>query len=441
MTFVLQQVRVVFVFADPQSLDFCAQTLFGLHFPLGFKNVDVGVDNALVVRGDRGGQRVEVKVIESVFGLPTLVQLAADGRVEIAHIQLVPRSPAVSLVSVERAFQGLAAVLRGVQAVGRGEACAQLGAILAAQFAALGNGVENLGTCTGFACDDRGVGVEGRRQVVGVLLCDRGNEVDGQVKQAQIPIRSEAHVVDHFGGEQHAQSFLAVPQGGQEGLSIAECVAVVCAGVVDFSGVFGTRGPTLADGVDPVGPRANILWHGKHKAVHAEGRTRLEFADETGRRCHFQRLVFPAFDQRVEVGFHVDRTYDARPIDEAVVKVEPLLAVDEFGLHTLDGLEDESEPIHGVVNAQVAFLVRAKHQAASKLVVEVAHGDVHPALGVVVAGKSVPHATSAETTRKTNDRVQVAFVAHPGAEIALVVEDVGEGVVACFCWRNHGADE
>ena len=154
----------------------------------------------------------------------------------------------------------------------------------------------------------------------------------------------------------------------------------------------------------------------------------------------FKGLSFQ-LDQRVEVGFHVDRTYDARPIDEAVVKVKPLLAIDKFGLHTLDGFEDESKPIHGVVDAQVALLVGTEHQATSKLVVEVAYGDVHPALGVVVARKSVPHATPVETPRKTNDRIQVAFIAHPGAEVALVVEDVGERIVARLRRWHHGANE
>ena len=85
-----------------------------------------------------------------------------------------------------------------------------------------------------------------------MLLGDRRNEVDGQIKQAQVSVGTETHVVDHFPGHQHAESLLTVPKRGKKSFAIAEGEIVVRAGVVDFANVLNTGAPTLADGVESV---------------------------------------------------------------------------------------------------------------------------------------------------------------------------------------------
>ena len=77
MSFVLQQVRIGVILTHPQSLDFGPEALFGLYLDLGFQDVNVGVDDALVVGGDGRCERVEVKMEVRVLGFPFFVQLAA----------------------------------------------------------------------------------------------------------------------------------------------------------------------------------------------------------------------------------------------------------------------------------------------------------------------------------------------------------------------------
>ena len=183
--------------------------------------------------------------------------------------------------------------MRRVQAVGGRKAGTQLGPVFASEFASLGNGVENLCTRAGFSGDDGGVGVQGGREVVRVLLGDCWDVVDRKVKQPQVPVRAEAHVVHHLGGKQDAESFLAVAQGGQKGLPISVREPVVRRRVVDFSGVFHTCRPSLSDRVESVRPGSHVLGHGEHKAVDVERRSRLELAHKACAQRHLQRLVLP----------------------------------------------------------------------------------------------------------------------------------------------------
>ena len=79
--------------------------------------MNVRIDNSLVIRGHRSGQRVEVEVVEGVLGLPLLVQLATHGSIEVAHKEFVAKAPTVALVAVKRTFFSAGGVTGGVQAV------------------------------------------------------------------------------------------------------------------------------------------------------------------------------------------------------------------------------------------------------------------------------------------------------------------------------------
>ena len=87
---------------------------------------------------------------------------------------------------------------------------------------------------------------------------------------------------------------------------------------------------------------------------------------------------------------HVDCPDDSRAIDELTVEVKTLFAVDEFGLDAIHRLEDDTETIHGVVDAQIPLLIGTKDEATSKLIVEVANGDIDAPVVVFVARKAVP---------------------------------------------------
>ena len=380
-------------------------------------------------------------MVVGVFGLEALVEFAACSDVEISHKQLLSRAPAVALVAIQHLLARSLGEACGVQAVGGGEAGAQLGAILAPKLAPLRDGVKHLRTGAGFPRDDCGVGVEGRRQIVRVLLGDGRDVVDRQVKQPQIAVRPEAHVVHHFGGEQHPQAFFAVAQGGQEGLAVPVRVAVVGAGVVDFASVFRAGDPPFAHGIHAVRPRPNVLGHRQHQAVHVEGSAWLELAHETRTQRHLRRFVRPSWDQGVQVGFGVHGSHHTWSIDQPVAEVKTLLAVNEFEPKPVLGGEHEAESVQGVVDAQVALLVGTQHKPASELVVEVANRDVDASVTVGVTGKAVSHAAPVETPRKTEHGIQVALVPKSGAEVSLVVEHVRKGVVPRLGWRNHGADE
>ena len=109
MAFVLKLVRVFLVFAHPETLKLGAETLFGLHLPLGFNHVDVGVDNALIVGGHWGDFRIEVEVVVIVFGLPLFVQFSADGGIEIPNKKDIAKTPAVPFKAVQCSIFGVGA--------------------------------------------------------------------------------------------------------------------------------------------------------------------------------------------------------------------------------------------------------------------------------------------------------------------------------------------
>ena len=58
-------------------------------------------------------------------------------------------------------------------------------------------------------------------------LSHSGDEVDGQVEQLHVSVRAKAHVVDHFGREQHPKSLLAVSQRREKALAVPVGVVVV----------------------------------------------------------------------------------------------------------------------------------------------------------------------------------------------------------------------
>ena len=74
----------------PKTLDFRPETLFGLDLHLGLKDVNVGVDDAFIVCGDRRGQGVEIEVEVGVFGLPCFVRFAARREVEVPDYSSSP---------------------------------------------------------------------------------------------------------------------------------------------------------------------------------------------------------------------------------------------------------------------------------------------------------------------------------------------------------------
>ena len=274
-----------------------------------------------------------------------------------------------------------------------------------------------------------------------MLLGDGRDVVDGQVKQPQVAVGPEAHVVHHFGGEQHPQAFLAVAQGGQKGLAVPVRVAIVGAGVVDFARVLRTGDPPFAHGIHAVRPRPDVLGHCEHEAVHIERRSWLEFAHEARTQRHLHRLVSPSRDQGVHIGFSVHSPDHARSIDQPVSEVKALLAVDELEPKAVFGGEHKAEPVQCVVDAQVALLVGTQHEPAAKLVVEVANRHVDASVTVGVPCKPVPHAAPVETPGKPKHGIQVALVPDSCAEVPLVVEHVRKGVVPRLGWRNHSPDQ
>ena len=78
-------------------------------------------------------------------------KLPLHAGVEVTHKQLISWSPAVAGVAVEQAIQRSFFIIGGVQSIGGREARGQFGAVLPANFAAFGNGVEHFSGGTGFS--------------------------------------------------------------------------------------------------------------------------------------------------------------------------------------------------------------------------------------------------------------------------------------------------
>ena len=92
-----------------------------------------------------------------------------------------------------------------------------------------------------------------------MLLGNGRDVVDGQIKQQHIAVRSEAHVVNGFRAQTHTQTALGVAQVQQQRFTVSVDVPVVRIGVVDFPCVLNPCGPSPAQGVEAVGPRANVF--------------------------------------------------------------------------------------------------------------------------------------------------------------------------------------
>ena len=95
-----------------------------------------------------------------------------------------------------------------------------------------------------------------------MLLGDRRNVVDRQVEQQYIAIGTEAHVVDRLRIDADPQSSSRVSKVRQKCFSVAIRVSIVRTGVIDFSGVFESRGPSTALEVQAIRPSANIFRQG-----------------------------------------------------------------------------------------------------------------------------------------------------------------------------------
>ena len=80
-------VDLLHVVPGEQGLQFRAEAVSFFDADLGFHHMNVGVDNAFVVGGDRGGQRVEVKVEVRVFGFEALGEFQANVKIDIADIE------------------------------------------------------------------------------------------------------------------------------------------------------------------------------------------------------------------------------------------------------------------------------------------------------------------------------------------------------------------
>ena len=274
-----------------------------------------------------------------------------------------------------------------------------------------------------------------------MLLRDRWDVIDGQIEEEHVAIRTETHVVHGFRAQANAQSTSGVTQIQQKRFSVAVDVAVVCIGVIDFARVLNSGRPSAAQGIQSVRPGAHVFRQRQQQRIFGDGAARLKLADETRSQGHLGFPIVPPLlsEQVVEVNGAVNGAHGAGSVDEAAVEVQSLPTIQGLHLDSVDRAQDESNAVQGVVNAQRALFIGAEDNAAAELLVKVTHGEVHLAFWIGVPRKTIAHTASLEATWKTEYGAQVGLVAQAGGESALVVNEVAEGIEACFFRGDDGA--
>ena len=370
--------------------------------------MDVGVDDAFVVRGDGSGEGIEVEVEKGVFGFEPFGKLAADVEVDVPDVEVLARFPAVSAVTVHEPIHP--AQVGGVQAACGGVLKADFGAVFAAELALSGDGVKHLRRPPDLALDDGGVRVQRGGQIVRVLLGDGRDVVDRQVKELEVAVRSELHVVDPLEADVDAQS-LGGPAGiDQYSLTVAVGVAVVCVGVVDLADILAHELETALLDLGPVSPTAYILRELQDERVFGNGAARLKAADKTGSQCDAGSRCGPRLNGVVEVDLAIEGPDDPGAVDQPRIKVEALFAHEAFDGHTCCRPQDEPEPIEGIVDAQLPLFIGAQDQPRTELLVEIADRDFEVLL--VVVEVAVADARPPEAARIAENGVEVALIAH-----------------------------
>ena len=420
-----------------QGLQFRAEAVSFFDADLGFHHMNVGVDNAFVVGGDRGGQRVEVKVEVGVFGFKAFGELLADVKVDVADVECASRVPAVPFVTVDRAIHSVE--VGGVQAACGGVLEADFGAVLAAELALSRDGVKHFGRPANFPLYYGCVWVERGRQVVGVLFGDGGDVVHWEVKQLQISVGAELHVVDAFESEVDAQAFGGPAGIEQNALSLSIGIPVVGIGVVDFLNVFAHElEPPFLD-LGAIAPGTHVLWELQDQSVLGHGASGLKAADKAGTEGDPSPGCGQSVESVVQIDLPIEGTDDAGAVDQPRIKVQPLFAHESFDSNSGCGLDDHAEPIECIVDAEVSFFVSPKDQAGSELFIEVSKGDFK--LFFVVLRIAVTNTRPSESTGISQDGVEVALVPHACSKVASGVDEVAKGVKPRFTRWHLSANQ
>ena len=311
------------------------------------------------------------------------------------------------------------------------ERCVEVdvGAVFAAEQGFFLELVHKVGLESHFACALSSVGVH-REEGVGVLLGDGRRVVDVEHFAADGADGLEAHIVDAFGLDVGAESFLGVACAEPESFAVLVDIVVHNAGVLSFACIFGLESEAAVSQVHTQGTCSDIVRQVELVAGDVGGDCFVAFvlADEGSAEGEACFGFVPAFDDVVERYFGIETA------DESTrFPIVSLLSNEAFESYAVPGAVDDVEAPDCVVEAEVAVFVGAESHTVAELFVEMASCDGE-GLGLV-ADEIVGDALSCVLAVEAEHWVEVGFVAQSGAEVAVGVENVGTCVAEQFFWH------
>ena len=433
-------VRVAFVdFVLPQTLQFKAQALFLVDFVRHIQETDVGFyGRRTSMTFDSLDVVIQIDVLRC--DMPVLTDFLVNFEVNVAEKAVVADGKESGSVA-----QRTRSVNYHVSVIHHGIADdvvhlthveGQLGAIFSTKSGAFRNRIVDLQLRSHLAV---GLGREGvhRRQAVGVRIINRWNEIDVKVVLQACVHRLEAHVVDTFHLQNGAEALLRIAQRRKDSTTFPVDIVIDGRRVVDLVGIFRAEGPVAITQIDAGSSSTHVF-----RDIIEQALIFLFLTDETASDGHPELGVIHRWDALVEVPFGIYAANNATIFFSAHITLkirspeETLATVNTLQCHTLGGTQHDSGTTQGIVHTERPLLVGAKHQATTKLVVDVAHG--HADEAIIVGSVEIGQSHTVQFTAEAVHLRQKSLETDTRREIAVGVVHLPKTVDAELFARKVG---